>query len=186
MPEIYSPAEDSFFLASFVEKEINKINNKKSKDKLKILDMGSGSGIQAQTCILSGIKPENLTLIDINSTAISYLKKHFPLSTIIQSDLFTNVGDETWDLIIFNPPYLPENKYDKKPDTTGGKKGDETIVRFLKQAKKHLNKNGKILLLTSSLTPNINFNRLGYKSRLLGEKKLFFEEIYVWGIMNSL
>jgi methylase of polypeptide subunit release factors len=37
--------------------------------------------------------------------------------------------------------------------TTGGKQGDELILKFLKQAQKHLTKKGIILLVLSSLTP---------------------------------
>lgn len=171
MDSVYTPAEDSFFLAGFVKKII-----KREKPKT-IIDMGSGSGIQAETALNSGIKEENVILIDINSAAIKSLRERFPNSEIIKSNLFRNVKRKA-DLIIFNPPYLPKNKYDKGRDTTGGKKGSEIINRFLKQAKIHLNKNRKILLLTSNLTRGINF--LDYKQKLLGSKKLFFEELYVW------
>jgi len=84
-------------------------------------------------------------------------------------------------LIIFNPPYLPREKHDEGKDTTGGKNGSEIINKFLNQAKAHLNKNGKILLLTSSFTKNINW--LDYKKELLGTKSLFFEELYVWELV---
>ena len=102
----------------------------------------------------------------------------------IYSDLFSNIK-EKFDIIIFNPPYLPEDKNNKedresKLATTGGKKGSEIINRFLQQAKKHLTKDGKIFLLTSSLTKNINW--LDYKKKLIAKKKLFFEELMVWEI----
>ena len=61
-----------------------------------------------------------------------------------------------FDLILFNPPYLPEDKREDTASsiaTTGGKKGDEIILRFISKAKSHLNNNGIILLLLSSLTP---------------------------------
>ncbi|RLG16352.1 hypothetical protein DRN69_01100 [Candidatus Pacearchaeota archaeon] len=177
MKDIYEPAEDSFFLSEFVKREV-----KKSKPK-KILDMGSGSGIQAKTCIDSGADSKNLTLVDINERAIRELKKKFPKSRIIHSDMFQNLNKEKFDLIIFNPPYLPKNKYDKEKDTTGGNKGGEIINRFLNQIKKYLSKNGKVLLLTSSFTKGIKWPCSDLITRrLLGKKKLFFEELYVWGL----
>jgi HemK-related putative methylase len=173
MPEIYQPAEDSFLLAKFVEKEIDK--NKI----IEVLDMGSGSGIQAETAIKAGINSEGIILADINPDAIKILKKKFPESKVILSDLFSKIPDSfKFNLIIFNPPYLPDNKFDKESDTSGGKKGSEVINRFLKQAKKYLSEKGKILLITSSLTKNINWQ--DFNKKLLGKKRAFFEEIYAW------
>ena len=83
-----------------------------------------------------------------------------------------------FDLILFNPPYLPEDKFDKGLDTTGGKNGSEVINKFLIQAKRYLNKNGKILILTSSLTKKINWQI--YSKKKLAEKRIFFETLYVW------
>jgi len=83
-------------------------------------------------------------------------------------------------LIIFNPPYLPKSKFDEELDTTGGEKGSEIINRFLEEAKNHLASTGRILLLTSSLTKGINWQ--DYKKKLLGKKRIFFEELYVWNL----
>jgi release factor glutamine methyltransferase len=171
MSEIYQPAEDSLFLSEFVKKEIKKLKFSK------ILDMGSGSGIQAQTCIDSGFPEKDLTLIDINSDAIKHLKSKFTNSKIIKSNLFDKLREKS-DLIIFNPPYLPNDKFDKKPDTSGGKEGSEIINKFLNEARNHLVVNGEILILTSSLTKGINW--LNYNKKLLGKKRIFFEELYIW------
>ncbi len=175
---IYQPSEDSYLL-QFVIKDFE------IKKNSKCLDMGSGSGIQAETLISKGIAQKNLTLIDVNTEAIRLLKKKFKDSNVIESNLFSNpkIKKEKFDLIIFNPPYLPENPNEDKESqiaTTGGKEGSEIINKFLKQSKKHLEKDGRILLLTSSLTKGIIWN--GYKKKLLAEKKLFMEKLKVWNI----
>ncbi|HTY44290.1 MAG TPA: HemK2/MTQ2 family protein methyltransferase [Patescibacteria group bacterium] len=177
MSEIYSPAEDSFFLSEIIEKEVMKLSDKKSG--IKILEIGCGSGVQLKTLNKSGIKKENIFSCDINLQAVKHCKSLGFNS--IKSNLFEKIKGK-FDLIIFNPPYLPESKYDKEKDTTGGKRGDETIVKFLKQLKNHLTDNGKAFLLLSSHTPmnNINKEFKKYKTKLLGKKKLFFEELYVW------
>lgn len=173
MKEVYSPAEDSFFLSEILEKEILKLSDKKSD--IKILEIGCGSGIQLQAMQRAGIKKENIFSCDINSVAVRHCRKLGFNS--VKSNLFEKIKGK-FDIITFNPPYLPESKFDKEKDTTGGKQGGEVINKFLRQAKSHLIKNGKIFLLTSSLTKGINF--LDYKKRLLGKKKLFFEELRAW------
>lgn len=178
MPEIYPSSEDSFFMSEILQKEIPILL--KQNPELKFLEIGAGSGINLKTALNSGIKKINMFSCDINSNAVSHCKKLG--FNCIYSDLFGNI-DGKFDLIVFNPPYLPEHKFDNEPDTTGGKKGSGVINKFLSQAKKHLEKNGKIILLTSSFTKRVNYT--GYRKKLLARKKLFFEEIYVWEILRN-
>ena len=163
---IYQPAEDSYLL----QKQV-KIYAKKG---MKVLDMGTGSGIQAITAKEQGA---DVLAVDINKECLNILK----LKTL-QSNLFEKVKD-SFDLIIFNPPYLPEDERepeDSKLATTGGKKGNEIIIKFLKQVKNHLNEDGKILLLFSSLTPNMEILLKDFKIKKLSEEKIPYETIYVY------
>jgi len=176
---MYNPEEDSYFL----QEQLRKYLKNKNKN-LRILDTGSGTGIQAETCLQARFK--NVLASDIDNESLMLLKKkNIPA---LKSNLFSKIKSK-FDLIIFNPPYLPENKYDKLQDTTGGRKGDETILKFLMQAKTHLTSNGKILLLISSLTPKDRISKLiqklNYKKIKTAEKKLFFETLEVWFISSS-
>ncbi len=176
MTLIYSPEDDSYLLSKTL-KEILPRQIKKNPF-LKFLEIGSGSGIQLETAFSSGVKKENIFSVDINSDAVLACKNLGFNS--IQSDLFLKVKGK-FDLIVFNPPYLPEDEIepdDSKLITTGGKTGSELINKFLVQSKKHLSKDGKILLLVSSLTKKINW--AGYKKKLLSKKKIFFEELKVY------
>ena len=171
MSLIYSPAEDSYLMQEVLKKNI--------KDKnLKILEIGTGSGIILST--LKEIGMINVLGVDINRNAVKHCRDLG--FNCIYSNLFSNIKDK-FDRIIFNPPYLPEDKNNKedkqsKLATTGGEKGSEIINKFLKQAKKHLTEKGKIFLLKSNLTKEVNW--LNYKKKLLVKKKLFFEELQVW------
>lgn len=172
---MYSPQEDSFFFAKFLEDYFSNLNSKQ-RQTLTYLDMGTGSGILSQTAIKSKIPKQNITAVDIDPESINYVKDKLKIKTI-QSDLFDNLQNKKYDLITFNAPYLPEHKYDKKSDTTGGKKGNETSLKFLKQAKQHLNKNAKIFLLISSQTPQTQIKK--YKPKIVDQKKIFFEELLI-------
>ena len=203
---IYQPREDSYLL----EREVLKYSGGK-----KVLDMGSGSGTQAMAALNSGAK--EVIAVDIDSESIKELKKKgikenfdccvnkkskFSNRTIckksnitkqivykaIKSDLFDKVRRK-FDLIIFNPPYLPEDELGDKESrraTSGGKKGDEIILRFLKYANKFLEEKGIILMVISSLTPKKKINKMLKEKKLekkvVSEEKLFFEKLEVWKI----
>ena len=176
MSEIYEPAEDSYLMSDILSKELSKLLKKNPI--LKFLEMGCGSGINLATAKSVGVK--NITGVDINKKAVEQCKKLG--FDCMASDLFENVKGK-FDVIAFNPPYLPLDSKESKSSkvaTTGGKKGNEVIIRFLKQAKKHLAEKGKIFVITSSLSQRVDFERLSYESEMLKKQKLFFEEIYVW------
>ena len=166
---IYEPQEDSFLLAKYVKKYAQG----------KVLDMGSGLGIQAETALE---KTKDVLAVDINPEVIERLKQKG--INVQFSDLFSSIK-EKFDLIIFNPPYLPDDEREdeeSKKITTGGKEGFEIIDRFLKDAKKYLNKKGKILIVFSSLSGDILglFKKYNYQYRLLKEKNIFFEKLFIY------
>jgi len=182
---IYQPAEDSYLLSKAIEEYLKKIKDKK----ISILDIGSGSGIQAQTCKESGFT--NLLVTDVNPKVVKHLRKKGFKS--IKSDLFSNIGkNKKFDLIIFNPPYLPLDKREPKDsqiNTVAGKQGYEIIIKFLKQAVNYLSEKGSILLLFSSFSkPEFikkTAQKIGYNLEKLATKKLFFEEIFVYKLTLS-
>lgn len=166
---IYEPAEDSFLLQKYVKKFA----------KGKVLDMGTGSGIQA---ITAKEKTDSVLAVDINSEAVKLVKDKGICAQV--SNLFSNVNGK-YDLIIFNPPYLPEDDLEdeeSKKITTGGKEGYEVLESFLKKAKFFLNPRGKILIVVSSLTGNVEslFKKYDYKFDCLEKKKIFFEELKIY------
>ena len=175
---IYSPAEDSFLLEGEVRK--------RARGK-RVLDVGSGSGIQARAAVEAGAR--EVLAVDTDKEVVDSLKDE--KFEVLKSDLFENVSGK-FDLIVFNPPYLPADEredLDSAIATTGGERGDEIIVRFLREAGEHLEDDGKILLVVSSLTPMSRIREVleekGFKKKVVASEKMFMETIEVWGIKKA-
>jgi len=174
---MYDPEEDSYL----IEKHI------KNYPSNSCLDVGTGSGILAKE---ASRYCKKVLAVDLDKEAIKHCKSTIKKKNITfkVSNLFSNIK-EKFDLILFNPPYLPNDPLVKDKALDGGKKGYEIIEKFLKQAKSHLKENGKILLIFSSLTNKEKVNELikknNFKFKLLEKEKHFFEEIYLYLICSK-
>ena len=177
MANIYEPSDDSFFFSEFLEKYLKELEGE-----IEYLDLGTGSGILAKTASKILEKSE-IIVTDINLKAVELLRKKGFNS--IQSNLFSNINSK-FDLITFNAPYLPRDDREPKNSriaTTGGERGDEISIEFLEQARKHLNPEGKILLLISSLTPQDRIAKFGPQE--VARKKIFMEDLIILEFSNS-
>ena len=176
---IYEPREDSFMLEKWV----------KMLSKGKVLDVGTGSGIQA---IAALDKAESVIAIDIQEEVVENMKKLIAENnyaiTVKKSDLFKSIL-EKFDVIIFNPPYLPQDPGINDETIYGGKEGYEVVVKFLKQARYHLNPDGFILFLFSSFTNKKKVDKtleeLKYTWSELEVKGVDFEKLYVYKAWNT-
>ena len=179
---IYEPAEDSYFLQEYVKEYAFG----------RVLDMGTGSGIQA-LAIIKFPNVKDVVAVDIDEHAVAQLQQRITEQKIrkvkvLHSDLFEKVEGH-FNLIIFNPPYLPQDAEIEDHAIYGGTKGWEVIERFCKSASAHLFSDGKILLLFSSLTHKEKVDEIIshqlFEFVQLGSKKLSFEELYVYALTKS-
>ena len=162
----YVPAEDSIFLANYVE-------NQKGKS---ALDIGTGSGILAK--ILS----KNFEFVVATDVNLLALKKAY--ETVINC-ICCNAADAlktSFDLIVCNLPYLPSDELlDSAVD--GLHEGTEIPSMIIKSASSRIGKKGKMIFLTSSLAKyNILIQlceSLGFTVNIVARKKLFYEELLI-------
>ncbi len=180
---VYSPLEDSNLLATAVEKYAYGT----------VLDAGTGSGIQAITAAKKK-EVKSVVAADINEEALAFAATAAAKENakdkikFVKSDLFSSVKGK-FDTLIFNPPYLPQDRGIRDDTIYGGKHGHEILERFLNNCSSHLNDNGIILIVFSSMTNKgkvdeiIAGNCLEYEE--LAQKKLSFETLYVYIIKKS-
>jgi len=174
---VYEPAEDSYLL----------IKAMKVKKGDKALDMGCGTGIIAIHLAKAGC---DVTAVDINERALENTRENAKINKvkikIVKSNLFLNVEGK-FDVIAFNPPYLPTYNEDIAWD--GGREGIETIVSFLEQAENYLKRRGVIYLVMSSLD-NVErvlkkFNNR-YRFSKVATGNFFFERLFVYKLTTFL
>lgn len=176
--EVYSPQEDSFMLA----KHTHSLQGN-------ILELGTGCGLSALAN--AHRNPSNYVLgVDISQRAVnnaSYNARHNRIrnATFLRSDLFSKIPNVRFDSILFNPPYLPEEKREGENMLDlalySGKDGRDATERFLKEAPAHLLPGGKLYLVQSSAT-NIpktveKAHSLGFSAEILEEQSFFFEKL---------
>jgi len=167
----YTPSEDTFFIADHIENEKGDF----------ALDIGSGSGY------LTKLLYENFSLVvgtDINYEVL----KHQTYKT--KNLVCCNGSDALkikFDFIVCNLPYLATDEI-LDVATDGGVEGFEIPKKIFDSVHKNLKENGKFIFVTSSLS---NYQRLvdyaqklGWKTRILAKKKLFFEELILIEAIN--
>jgi release factor glutamine methyltransferase len=174
---VYEPSEDSFLLAENVS-----VPNGAS-----VLDLGTGSGIQGINAARLGAS--SVVSTDLEKKALENAKENserlVPEATFEfrQGSLFEPVENEKFNVIIFNPPYVPSEEK-KFEDLDGGKKGREALDGFLAGFSAHLEKGGNCFFLQTSLNGEKETGEIlkkqGFEFEVVARKRLFFEELLVF------
>ncbi len=148
------PRQDTEILVEEVINIAKKINAKK------ILDLCTGSGAIAVS--LARYLPQaEITAIDISNDALKIAKKNAISNnvqnqiTFISSDMFTNLSEEKFDIIVSNPPYIKTNVI-KNLDTQvqnepyialdGGKDGLDFYKKIINESYQYLKYSGYLCL----------------------------------------
>lgn len=148
------PRQDTEILVEEVIKIAKRINAKK------ILDLCTGSGAIAVS-LAKYLPQTEITAIDISNDALKIAKKNAVSNnvenqiTFISSDMFTNLNEEKFDIIVSNPPYIKTNII-KKLDIQvknepyialdGGKDGLDFYKKIINESYQYLKYNGYLCL----------------------------------------
>lgn len=181
-PDVLIPKPDTEVL---VENSIEIIRclQDRSDHTLNILDMCTGSGCVAISIIKTlkdlqapGESNPKFTLADISNKALDKARENarrildpetLSKVTFVNTNLFSNIKDKSFDLIVSNPPYVPcdqttellkdgrneprlalDGDINIEGNPSGTKDGLEIIRNLVSQAKSHLTENGMLILET--------------------------------------
>lgn len=179
---MYEPQEDSFLLAQNLSVPLG----------ARVLDLGCGCGMQGLAAAMRGAS--EIVFADVNPKALENAKRNAELNQqaigrekkffFVQSDLFSNLKNESFDCIVFNPPYVPSGSKKKWVETDGGHHGREVLDRFLKEFPAFLKPSGIVFFLQSSVNgisgTESTLKKMNFRFETVAKEKLFFEELIVF------
>lgn len=177
---MYAPSDDTFLLADC----IRQYNGRRA------LEIGVGSGF------LLDILEKNFGYVagsDIDLQALQHCKQQQNTTAasanilLVCCDAGSAFGVGKFDLIVSNPPYLPNNYNDNNNNldltVNGGPTGIETTIHFINSALPLLAVDGKLLVVISSFANSSALDKLvlekNMHKRVLKERKLFYETLSV-------
>lgn len=165
---VYPPREDSYFLKEYLEGL--------DLEGKQVLEVGSGSGILSVSMAEKGAEA---TAVDINPEAVEATEKRAEEAGVeleaFRSDLFDEV-DGKYDLIVFNPPYLPGREMEGDEKWRGGEKGVEVTEDFVKRYSEYLKDCGEALFILSS---RAEYEELIEDFEVVDSENLWFETLYI-------
>ena len=164
---MYVPSDDTFLLAECTKQYRGRW----------ALEIGVGSGV------LLNLLEKNFANVagsDIDLRALQHCRGRSGAMIACCDAASAFVG--SFDLIVSNPPYLPD---DKVRDMTvhGGPAGIDTTIHFIQSALPLLARGGKMLFVVSSLADSSALDQLVGENKMskkvVREKRVFYETLSV-------
>jgi release factor glutamine methyltransferase len=149
-PGVFQPRSDSWLLARVTGECVHPGDQ--------VLDVCTGSGVVAVSAALEGAR--RVVAVDVSWRAVLTAQLNGLLNGVVvegrRGDLLRPVAGERFDLIVSNPPYLPQGN-DPEPARgqarawEGGRDGRLFLDRLIVAAPGHLQPGGALLLVHSSI-----------------------------------
>lgn len=192
--DVYYPDEDTFFMMDALAMCLPDILGTKTKS---FLEMGSGSGCVSTAMGLT-FPNLRLTCADVNPCACDVTRRTLEANElkdadVVCSNMFSGLSGKTFDIIVFNPPYVPSEPLavlDSREDRClldkaldGGIDGVEVIHTFLREAKTALTRDGHIFLLCTSMNRVADLAAFardkGYVAEFVARRRITSEVLYM-------
>jgi ribosomal protein L3 glutamine methyltransferase len=125
-----------------------------------LLDLCTGSGCIAIACAFA-FPDAHVLATDISCDALAVARENVARHELahrvqlLESSLFERIGERRFDLIVSNPPYVPQPEVQQLPEEfrhepalglSAGEDGLDVVVQILKNASQHLSENGILVV----------------------------------------
>ncbi len=178
---VFHPA--FFFSSKFLLKEALQLDLTNKK----VLELGAGSGLIS---FYLAKKNAIITASDVSKIAIEGLhfnKKNLNLPIkIIESDLFNNIQQQVFDVVLINPPYYPKNPTNETEKAWYCGAEFQYFVNLFTQLKNYINNHTVVLM---SLSEDCDITQIikiaeehGLHFESQKEKRLLWELNYIFSI----
>jgi release factor glutamine methyltransferase len=178
---VYQPAEDSHLLATTAAAHVD--------DGDLALDVGTGSGYVADALADAGAR---VVASDLNPHACRQARAEG--LEVVRGNLLDPFAADTFDVVTFNPPYLPtdpENEWDDWMEhaLSGGESGRAIVAPFLEDVSRVLTPDGAAYVLISTLTGTEAVAELAAEAGLttdrVAEESYPFEKLLVLQLITD-
>ena len=174
---MYFPSDDSIFLSDIVNQYHGQL----------ALEVGTSSGIILKE-LSKNFRIAIGTDLDLNS--LIHSQSILINDNLICCDAASALHNVMFDLIVTNPPYLPNNPNHVDKTIDGGPSGIEVSIHILTSALDKLTKAGKILIVVSSLSNKKKLERFIVENNLvmkqIAKKNLFYESLEIMEISRKI
>lgn len=188
-PTVYEPSEDTFLFLDALELEVNFL---KSLNPILSVEIGSGSGVLSSALaeILENVTFATDINIDACRATVQTSKLNHQQVETCTMDLLNQFRSNLFDIILFNPPYVPtieseisNSGFGINRAWAGGLDGRKVTDRLLNKLQELLSDTGVLYLLLLKQN-NVNdvkelMDRKGFQFQLILERKIVGEHLYV-------
>jgi HemK-related putative methylase len=178
-PLVYKPAADSYLLADHV------LSHRRVG---LAVELGGGTGIVS---LAASIIASTVLTYETNVYAYRNILTNIEINHLndkIKVFLDEGLNGPKADLVIINPPYLPQEPLFRQDSLStawnGGPDGLRVTLRMIHIGVKRMKKNGSMLIVYSSLQKESRFvkalKRQSLEYDIIGSKREFYEELRVY------
>jgi methylase of polypeptide subunit release factors len=155
---------------------------------LRMLDLGTGSGVLAIAAARAGVG--HITAVDVNPAAARSAQRNVQQLgvaskvRVLESDMFSAVEGDRFDVIVTNPPYYPGTPSNDADRAYFAGPNLDWLRRLAEVARGYLASGGRLLMVLGETAPIeailAIFSRHNWTARLVYRKQMATEAIVIF------